>query len=105
MAKAEKTAHTDQFTRTVRDRLIDAWEKMGGHTKVREWPKYNKINPRTGENELYKYQAHHIIPQQVKGSHSWWNMHPAHPNVHQSVIHGSGSRLLEILRTLPQGVK
>jgi len=44
------------------------------------------------------YQAHHINPQQLGGKHEWWNMHPAHKDVHQSGIHGSDSVLNQILR-------
>lgn len=106
LAKAEKDAHSDQFTRAFKDKLIDAWEKMGGQVKVRDWPKYKKDV--LGENGKLlgakgdKFQAHHIIPQQVKGPHQWWNLHPAPAPMHQRILHGRDAKLVEILRNLPK---
>jgi len=44
--------------------------------------------------------AHHINPQQLRGQHEWWNIHPVHPTQHQGGIHGSGSKLNDILKSL-----
>jgi hypothetical protein len=100
--------HRNNFTKPVRERLIDQWEKMGGTTKVREWPsvpKFDKtgrpvINSETGLQEMVRHQAHHITPQQLGGKHEWWNMHPIQQSAHQGGVHGSGSVLNSILKGL-----
>ena len=107
LSVGEKAAHSRDFkSPAFKDKLIKDWEHMGGTTKVRDWPKYTKDvlgkdgKVIRGAEVGNPHQAHHIIPQQVKGPHAWWNMHPAPTPMHQEVLHGSASRLMEILRTL-----
>ncbi|HCU06149.1 MAG TPA: hypothetical protein DIC42_00990 [Holosporales bacterium] len=104
LSVGEKASHSNNFTPATRQKLIKDWEHMGGTTKVRDWPKYTKdVLGKDGKliaKSDTQFQAHHIIPQQVKGPHEWWNMHPAATPMHQEILHGSASRLMEILRTL-----
>ncbi len=80
-------------------RLIREWAVKTDQ----KWPTYEKINPITGKKQLQDYQAHHIIPQQVGGPHEWWNIHPMRDaSTHQGGIHGSGSELSRVLRTIPK---
>jgi predicted ribonuclease toxin of YeeF-YezG toxin-antitoxin module len=59
-----------------------------------------KINKRTGELDFQRYQAHHIVPQQLGGKHEWWNMHPLSVTEHQMGIHKESSSLNQILKSL-----
>jgi predicted ribonuclease toxin of YeeF-YezG toxin-antitoxin module len=103
----ELLEHQKEF-RKNHNQLIARWED---ETK-QVWPKYpvmdeatglQKINKRTGELDFQRYQAHHIVPQQLGGKHEWWNMHPVHPDQHQGGIHGKGSSLNQILKELKKG--
>ena len=95
LAPMEKQLHSDSFTRSVREKLIGEWEQHTGQA----WPKMEVPNPKTGLIELKPVQAHHIIPQQYAGPHTWWNMKPLHPSQHQSGVHGSGAPLNKLTKS------
>ncbi len=94
--------HTVSFkNQKFKDNLIEQWEKNTNQ----KWPTYEKniYNPKTGKEigqEGKKYQAHHIVPQQLGGKHEWWNMHPVPTPEHQNIVHGSSGVLNEILKEL-----
>lgn len=81
-----------------KDNLIAEWEQQTGQA----WPTTMELNQRTGNIEPKKYQAHHIIPQEFGGPHAWWNMHPAHKDIHQGGIHGKNSELKKIIKKAKQ---
>jgi hypothetical protein len=104
MDRSEYEIHKGQFTPSKKKQLIGEWEKMGGNTKVRDWPRYSSdMKNVDGTSHMLagkRYQAHHINPQQLGGKHEWWNLHPMPQSTHQSGVHGSGSVLNRILRGL-----
>lgn len=101
---ADKAAHRSKFTEKKRNELISEWENGTGQ----KWPKYQKVDKITGEKlidkktglpDMQPAQAHHIIPQQNGGPHTWWNMHPLTAGKHhQGGVHGSGSILNQMLK-------
>lgn len=104
IAGDELKSHKKPFdSKSFKDKLISEWEKNTGQT----WPKYEKnIFNESGRKiaeQGKNYQAHHIIPQQLRGPHEWWNIHPAHIRIHQGGIHGAGSQLSKILKNVPGG--
>ena len=97
----ERVEHSKPFqNRTFKDSLISEWEAQTGQS----WPRYSQpVYKKDGS--IFKkigdpYDAHHINPQQIKGQHQWWNMHPTPVDQHQGGIHGSGSKLNDILKSL-----
>jgi hypothetical protein len=90
-----KKEHGRQFKDTkFKDKLIAEWEKNTGQ----QWPTYRGIV--NGEEKAFRYQAHHMNPQQLGGKHEWWNMHPVHPTAHQGGIHGRAGMLNKIIKGL-----
>ena len=93
--------HVRQF-KGKKDGLISEWEKQTGQN----WPRYpENMKDLTGNIHKLagrKYQAHHINPQHLGGKHEWWNIHPAHKDIHQGGIHGSNSVLNQILKGIAE---
>ena len=77
-------------------KLIEEWEDM---TK-QKWPRYTETRYSENGGIVFRkgalYQGHHIIPVDYGGPNTWWNLHPAHADVHQKLIHGSGSKFREV---------
>ena len=77
----------------MKNNVIKEWEKQTGQ----KWPTYTEdvISEKTGRvirRKGDKYDAHHIIENNIGGEHEWWNIHPARfPDEHQAGIHGAGS--------------
>ncbi|USO01592.1 MAG: hypothetical protein H6849_00885 [Alphaproteobacteria bacterium] len=87
-----KQMHTNQFTRSTRNRLISEWESNTGQV----WPRQMRLIK--GEMKNVKVDAHHIIPQQVGGPHQWWNMKPLEfGRHHQGGVHGARAPLRRLL--------
>ena len=54
-----------------------------------------------GKLQPERHQIHHIIPQELGGPHVWWNAHPLQAGApHQGGVHGSGSPLNQILKSI-----
>ena len=92
-----KIAHSKQYDK-IRNNLINEWEANTGQ----KWPVYtqdlyNKANSRIAEAGK-KLQIHHIIPQQVGGPHTWWNIHPLGIPDHQLGVHLPKAPLSQILK-------
>jgi asparagine synthetase B (glutamine-hydrolysing) len=94
---AEETAKSRVEFNSVKNALIEKWEKETGQI----WPKYEK-DVLSKKGNIYikkgdKFDAHHLIENTHGGEHEWWNIHPArNPDIHQAGIHGKNaiSRIL-----------
>ncbi|CAO4835814.1 MAG: hypothetical protein CNLJKLNK_00527 [Holosporales bacterium] len=102
---SDLVAHRELYS-SQKAKLINDWETMGGHVKVREWPKYAEVTYRK-DGTVYKdigylYDAHHIIPQSYLGPQTWKNLHPVKFPDHQTLVHGANSVLADIIKKVGQ---
>jgi hypothetical protein len=90
----DKNAIERKKFNNAKDKLIDQWERKTGNS----WPTEMVKNKR-GVLQPKKYDAHHLIEQQIGGAIKWWNIHPAkNGSEHQGGIHrkkGPASVLLK----------
>ena len=94
LSVGEKIVHAKQY-RASKDTMIAQWQDHTGHT----WPTTLKLIDGTLQPE--RHQIHHIIPQELGGPHVWWNAHPLQAGTpHQGGVHGSGSPLNQILKSI-----
>ncbi len=92
---SSRISHSRAFQdKTGRSKLIEEWEKQTG----RLWPSQERMS--SGRVLTTRQDAHHIIPQEYGGPHTWWNIHPMEFPSHQKYIHGREAKLTEILRTV-----
>ena len=81
----------------VRGDVKREWERQTGQ----KWPTYDKpLMSKSGrpyKDASDDWEAHHIIPKNNGGPHEWWNMHPVPRPDHQTIIHGAGSALRQIM--------
>jgi Pretoxin HINT domain len=73
-----------------KNNLVIEWEANTG----KKWPTYRKDHV-NADGELivgkgWKFDAHHVIEEQLNGPAKWWNIHPVHRLKHQGGIHRSG---------------